>query len=653
MDRKNASLCSETDRRIGEARPVAPGLSRCWGERDRKNADRRLEIDRRVGGGWRLLRLVALLTALGVGLITPRQTGAQGTGGNAGPAQQPVSSKDQTKQSEKPAKPDVGTGATTPADEATGAIPASDQALSARYRFSEVYGVEEDAAHPEVITTYQVGVKLTSKTVTERREGAPVREEITQSVWYTERSAKVGRLGDVVEAMRRYDRVDLGKPAATRPPKPPLFEGLTIWYQRRAAQEPLILSLTENHPLRELEYNGITRQIFLPQLTSFLPMTPVRVGDSWKIPLKSAHCLVIEQPEQEDYEMRATLSEVRKAPTGTTLIAMIGVTATLSLPINGPCATNAVIEFSFEPPVAVPPAAGSISGDKADEPATRPAPAKRSDVGVVDARGRITNVRMATAATTPLPESDGRLKQTITYEVLMRRRALPADYAPLILPEPRPTPTEANSWLIVDDPAGRIHLRHPQELKIQPSEPDTLDFAADERPDGGRDAFVIQFPPGPEDPQGEARFRNTDAFRRTIEKDWAQKKYETVLGPQGWLPEADWPGLKVYRKELAVKTSTTPVAGKNVPRIYLDYYLVLGKRNECLHVWSMTNGEDQAAVRKVAESMIKSIQFGAEPARAVGAEPAGAPAGAPPESRPAGAGSPRPAPPAAPTAPPQ
>jgi hypothetical protein len=630
MDRKSPDFCLEFDRRIGQARRLA--------------ADARSSLTRFVLPAW-----VALVAIVGLVAIAPRHAGAQGAGRNGGLTQEPVSPKDQTKPSDPLAKPDQ-TDRDAPAADAQGdPAPASVEALSARYRFSETYSAADDPARPEVVKTYQVGVKLRRRTVTERREGAPAREETSQGVLYTERPAKVDKRGQVVEAIRRYDAVNLGLPAGAYPFKPPLFQGLTIWYERRTAQPPFILSLTDNHPIREPEYLGITGQIFLPQLTSFLPPTPARVGDSWKIPLKAAHFLVSEEPEPENYEMNATLKGVKKESAGPTLTAVIGVLATLKLPIRGSCATNAEIHFAFDPSALPPPPVDSTPADKVEEPADRPTPAKRSEAGIVEARGRISSVLMAMAATTIIPDSDDRLKQTVTYELQMGRRPLLPKFDPLNIPETRPTPSEANSWLIHDDPVRQFHFRHPQELEIVLSDPDTLELV--DRSPAGNDVFVIQFPPGPEDQEGISRFGKTDHFKRDIEASWAARKQQTILGPEGWLPEAEWAPLKIYRKELAGNTSAIPVPGKNTSRIYIDYYLVLGKHNNSLRIDSMTNRDDHVAFRKVAESMIKSIQFG--PATEPLAPPAGAPTGAPASAPPNTPGSAPVAPPTAPPAPPQ
>ena len=59
---------------------------------------------------------------------------------------------------------------------------------------------------------------------------------------YAERAAKVSKLGEPTDLMRRYDWVDAqGSGAAHVPLNPPLLQGLTIWYHRRPPLRPQII----------------------------------------------------------------------------------------------------------------------------------------------------------------------------------------------------------------------------------------------------------------------------------------------------------------------------------------------------------------------------------------------------------------------------
>jgi hypothetical protein len=522
-----------------------------------------------------------------------------------------------------------------------GAVPVqgSAEALSVRYRFVERYGTEEDPAQPALVTQYQVGIRQTLRSVREKPQAAPERAESWTQTIYTERAAKVTNLGDVVDAVRRYDKFfqkGLPTPAIQ---KTPLFEGLTVWITRgKAGAAPQVLSLTENRPLREIEFKIMVFQPSLPPLKVLLPNTPRRVGDTWKVPRESTLYLFGGLPEADDYALDAKLTEVHKAATGNKLVAVIGISGSLTMPApDGPSLVNGEIHFTFEPAraPAAPPGAGdepkAIAGSGLGS-------SRKNKEGVLDARGWITAVNMARLVEIPQEEGDGRLKTTLTYETVLGRRPLSEvpnqpgaeQPAPLRLPDAPPTATEANSWLVYEDPLGRFRFRHPQELQAtsESMDPDTVHLI-DQRPEVGKDVFLLQLPPGTEDPQADRRFHNVDQFRKTIDAEWSGKKLDVVHGPAEWLPEAEWAPLKVYRKELGVKTRT-PSATGTIERVYLDYYFVLSNRDDCFHVQSMTIRDNHVAFRTEAEHIIKTMQFGptrlkgspAKPPTATGAPPA-------------------------------
>ncbi len=520
-------------------------------------------------------------------------------------------------------------------------VPGLADALSARYRFLERYSPEEDPTQPELVTEYQVGIRQTLKAVREKLQGAPERKESWTQTIYTERAAKVTNLGDLVDAVRRYDKFFQKGLPATGPQKTPLFEGLTVWVTRgKAGSPPQILSLTNERPLRESEFKLMLTQVSLPPLKALLPITPRRKGDTWRVPREATVYLLGALPEPEDYALDATLTDVRKAASGNKFVAVIGFSGPVTLP-DGPSMVNGEIHFAFEPPTVVPaiPGAGEepIEADKV----ARRGSARNKNEGVVDARGWITEVRMARVVEIPQPEGDGRLKTTVTYEIVLARRPLAAanqqgvgQPPPLALPNPPPTPTEVNSWLVYEDPLGRFRFRHPQELQTpsEPMDPDTVELR-DLRPEVGvKDVFILQLPPGAEDPQMDRKFHSVDQFRRTLEAEWAGKKLDIVRGPEDWLPEADWTPLKVYRKEIGVKTKAAAANGV-VERIYLDYYFVLSNRDDCFHAQSMTIRDNHVTFRTQAERIIKSMEFG--PTKLKGAK----------ANSPAAAGSTPPAPP--------
>jgi len=185
-----------------------------------------------------------------------------------------------------------------------------------RYRFLERYSPEDDPAQPELVTQYQVGIRQTLKEVREKLQGAPERKEFWTQTIYTERAAKVTNLGDVIDAVRRYDKFfQKGPPTTaartTASQKTPLFEGLTVWVTRgKSGSPPQILSLTNDRPLRESEFKLMLSQVSLPPLKALFPTTPRRVGDTWRVPRESAAYLLTAIPEPEDFDLNATLRDV-------------------------------------------------------------------------------------------------------------------------------------------------------------------------------------------------------------------------------------------------------------------------------------------------------------------------------------------------------
>jgi hypothetical protein len=519
-----------------------------------------------------------------------------------------------------PVKNDAATKAEAPRAQVTeppAQEQASAEALSLHYRFIERYSATENPAHPELLTQYQVGLKETQKTEREKQQGAPDRFQFTHRTVYTERTAGAGKMGELTSAVRRYDRFKVEDVATAQRPKVPFFEGLTVMYKLQPGQRTVVVNLTDDRPLREIEYSRITTQVLVPRLTALLPPTPRLVGDTWPIPAKAAETLVGEMPSAEDYDMTASLVEVRKAGAGPALTAVIGISGQMNLPTYGISSLNAQIHFVFNPVAAVPPSAGSAASSRSgDGPASKGG--RRPDAGIVDARGYISHVLMAWKATNLIPDEDARLKQSRTYELELERRiassandAAGGPKAPLPVPQPIPSANEANSWLLYQDPMERFYLLHPQDLALNAGMSDMNNIHLVDQDQGqGKDAFILKLNPGAQDPQADRKFRDVGEFQRAIADHWTKLKLETLPGPAGWLPEADWAPLKVYRKELAVKTSNAEEGGTGAQRIYIDDYLVLSKSNQCFQVESWTVRDDHVTFRTQSEGIIKSFHFG-------------------------------------------
>jgi hypothetical protein len=336
-----------------------------------------------------------------------------------------------------------------------------------------------------------------------------------------------------------------------------------------------VLSLTEGRLLRDREFGVISRQMFLPALTGLLPQLPSRKGDRWRVPQSAARVLLGPETPAEEVVL-ASFKDLHTAAPGTDHVATFSVTAR-STPYQ------AEIQFTFAKP-----------GPAADD----------SGGATVDARGYFTAIRSAQSMTIPLPESNGRLRQTITRELTLAR--VRDDRAPLTVPDPKPTPTEANSWLIYVDPRRRFHLRHPQS------------FVDDTRPGDEQMVLVQEQPEGPDvftlhiqvtgDAAADKRNRDPEFLRKELEEYWRLKRQDVVLGFRGWLPEADWKPaeMKVYRLEAVLRGQ----GGAPPERQHLDWYLVLTSRADSLVATAETVKDSPLELRKQAEAMIKTFRFG-------------------------------------------
>ncbi len=424
--------------------------------------------------------------------------------------------------------------------------------------------------------------------------------------------------------VRRYDTVSIKDLVHARAMNPPLLQGLLIWYHRRPPLRPQIISLTDR-PLREDEYVLITHEVGIPQLLAFFPPIPKRVGQTWAIQRAAVQVVSGKLPEEEGFELTGTLLQVGKAKDGKSLIAEIGIEGEFNVDA-GPSSFNARIYFDFEPRgVALP--AGSPEG----------APK------IIEAAGRIIQAKLAHATAISLPSNEGRLKQRVTYKLLLERRPLApvageagAGSRPITLPDNPPTATPANSWVTYDDPAGRFHFRHPEELSLDQSRAaDPLAVPLwDIRPSGTA-AMVLILPTSRGDAEHDRAFRDPASFQKVMESHFEAVKDSVTWGAAGWLDDEDLKPLnrKVYRVEAALK-------GGKVQRPYFaDLYLVVGQngvRNFVVQSW--TEREDHVAFRTQIEQVIRSFHWAPAEKRAPGTSGAPADAGAGPGGAAAPAG---------------
>ena len=495
---------------------------------------------------------------------------------------------------------------------ANSAEPAAEkQDVSQRYRFLERYGANDDPTRPELLVQYQVGFRETIKVTREKPQGAPDQDHVSSHCIYTERVAKLAKGGFVTEVIRHYDKVHFKTSLDIPRYKTKLLEGLTVLYRQQPRSLPQVVCLTPNRQLRQQEYIGVVQESFLPTLASILPRKPGRVGDTWPVPREAASALLGENPNDEDYDLTAEILEVRKSGSGPSMVAVIGVKGQLVVS-QGPSGINARLQFTFLPSEVTAPPRAHTDGETTKEKAsgTPASPGGRVEAAI-DAKGYISKISMAQEITVPLPGNDGRLKQNVRRELVLERHVGQSGELTVLLevPNPEPDANVSNSWLIYDDPQGRFHLLHPQDLRVANSYPDGGIDLLERRPDG-QDAIQVGLNPKTQDPQRDHLAADPFQEKKQLEDEWKRRGEKVVPGPSGWLPEAHWSQFK--RKVFRIEAALIP-ASNGTPsneRIYLDRYLVQFTRNEVLRVTAMTTRDPHVQFREAAESIIKSFEFG-------------------------------------------
>ena len=501
----------------------------------------------------------------------------------------------------RPARPQA------PATEATRQPPvaATVADTGARFRFIERYATEPDRTKPEVLTQYRVAVLETIKSMTEQPQSAPVRSESAFRTVYTERAARVGTGsgGDVLAAVRHYDSFravpDRSGPQDARP-----LEGMTLWYHPRIGDEPEILTLTDRQ-LRETDYFIASRQMFLPDLRGLLPGSPSRVGDSWPIPVSAMRALFCD-PTARGRSLLGKLVGVREekpkdGPAQWVAAITISGWATLAV-TGGETAVNAELDFRFTPPARD----GAATAKKSE-----------ADESIIEAHGAMTELRMAVSRTAPIGDDPKiRLRQVTTWEFVLQRRPSGDGAALVAIPNPPPSATEANSWLTivppVDPQVPRFTFRHPQDLQPPPI-PDlrpspTAVTLWDHWPEP-RDQLTFELTLKTGKAEEDRQFRDPEYHRRQMLAQWEKDRLDVVQGRHEWLPASDWAAhnMKVWRMQASLKETRKELRAQ--PRSYIDFYLVLFGRDQCLLVTAMTTQDPPTAFRKQAEAILKTFRF--------------------------------------------
>ena len=468
--------------------------------------------------------------------------------------------------------------------------------LSTKYRFIERYTFPGARPDPLSIGQYRVGIRETIERVGRRPKGAPDLAQEARQIIFSERAARVLETGEVTDTIRRYTTYrkdpDPYKSTEGRP-----LEGLTLWYHAGGGVDPRMICLTEGRRLHEMEYGVASRQIFLPDLRALLPPLPSLVGDTWKVPKQAIVAMLREKPEGGE-GLTGKLQAVRKSADGKQLLAVINVSGRLVFPMPGELSretgVNGELLFAFTPTAEASAAGGA--GRNA----------------IVNARGAIVELRVALKSVLRSPDDpDGRLKVIVNHVIDLRRKPVDSE-AELLVPNPPPAPTEANSWLTFEDVDGRFHFNHPQSLKfqtLQPGDPTVVLLG----PLGSVDSVSLILQEKTGKSEEDRQFRDPGSHRKILKSQLEEDGFEIIPGPEGWLPEANWADakMKVYRSEAVLRPPDD--GGIKSVRIYFDFYLALLAHDECLVFTARTAQDPPTAFRSQAEQIVRSFKLGLPP----------------------------------------
>ncbi len=460
------------------------------------------------------------------------------------------------------------------------------QDLVTRYRFAERYMTPNSKTNPTgAIGQYRVAYRETLTLSAENPQGAPTTTQHVLQGIYVERPVEVSSLDPrrVLDTVRRYEAMRIAPKPEKNPFQPSRMNGLTVWYQQRQQQRPLVLVLTPDHPLWENEFQLIAETIFVPELSHALPELSVHVGDTWDLGPTGTQA-VVNGPIRQG-SLQGKLVRVDAKPDGKGRQAVIDVAGRVLVPGREEGAFDEVgihAELRFDFQVAEP-AAGA-------KPAVEGTP--------VDAPGAIVRLSMAQMSSVHNAEApaEGRLKTSMKREFILERRLDNAG-APLSVPDQLPAATPENSWLTYVDPQAEFHFRHPQEFQLASTSTEDSIVLGQSRDDGIEYAAFRFKPKEALDP---------DALKKEVEARAAQIQSQTQFGTSGWQPANEWPSdRKVYKLEAVLQ----PSKQFNLNRTYVYCYLVLTGRTEGLDVLAMTDRNEPAPFRDLVEAMIRSFQF--------------------------------------------
>ena len=288
-------------------------------------------------------------------------------------------------------------------------------------------------------------------------------------------------------------------------------------------------------------------------------------------------------------------------------LALVKVSGRVTTPLGTPV-IHAQVKYRFSPvgEARTRAAAESLAPGVAKDQAKGLAESKESaegkasgtDGSVATVYGSVTQVTLAQS----MVLADAAKRLVISRQLVLERQpATEAKVAnPPAVPVPAPRPTPANSWLVYVDPDKLFTLRHPQDLRVRPlNEYGTVELI---RPRGDA-PDVVTLRPAPRTQL------NPEELRQGRAEVWRDEGLEAIPGTAGYLPEAQWPGMRVYRFEAVLK-GTGPTAAKN-PRIHFGGYVLQFTQNASLYVEATSTQDNPAAFRDEVEAMLKTFRFGA------------------------------------------
>ena len=482
-------------------------------------------------------------------------------------------------------------GATSPAQTNPPAV--ADQWVKAvdltnRYQFVERYPREDGREVPGSLPPYRVGVVEVAREVIDQPRGAPRRSETTRQTVFVERTSEQAGVGGVTGSVRFIERFQLQPADPSRTMGPTPLDGLAVSLRYRGTDWPIVAPTTDRKPT-DFEFEALAHQIPVALLTQLLPPRPVRIGDSWEIPRRGGAAL-LGDPLVRGELLTGKFTELRKQADGPKLAATINVMGRVTTSM-GEAGVNAAITFTGQPAA----------------PAAAPADALGRPVreGLIEARGGITEVRLARSTTGPLP-GPGRLKFQATREITLERRFdIGETGAKLAALPPTPKLDDPAMWITWIDPGKRFRLDHPQDIlpperpALAPVEPNVAVLARTRRE--GVDLIQIDFV---------AKTLTPDDLKAKLLAKTDLTKYPVIQGDEGWLPENEWSHGKVYRIEAAVQVpESLDSPSTRGTRIHFDAFLIQPGQAAGILAIATTSREPVAPFRREVEQILKTLQI--------------------------------------------